>query len=212
MNKEINLKDIEKKVFTAPYQDGLLDILLGIIFSQFSIAPLLTNIGFSDFEASVVFVPVYIIALVLFLIVKKYVTKPRTGIIKPGPARKSKLIKVNIILFIILFAGFIIGLLYPRFSSAINMVFPMSFSMMILIVFSVSAYYLNLNRLYYYGMGIAVAPFVGEILWQNSLVSHHGYPLVFGIISSFLIVIGIIYFIRFMRENPLPVMEENNAG
>ena len=134
------------------------------------------------------------------------------GIVKPGPARKAKLLKVNIILLIILFAGFLVGLLYPKLSPAANIVFPITFSMMILSLFSISAYYLNINRLLYYGMVISLAPITGEILWQNGLVSHHGYPLVFGIVSSFLIIAGIFYFIRFLRENPIPVAEKNNAG
>ena len=167
MAETLNLKKFEIKAFTSTFKDGLLDIFLGIILLQFAIAPLLTDIGFSDFSASAVFIPVWLIVYITFLLIKKYVTKPRIGRIKPGPARKTKLWKVNLILLIILLAGFIIGLIYVNHSSTINIMFPTMFSVMILLIFFIGGYFLNLNRLYLYGLMIAAGPLIGEILWRK---------------------------------------------
>ena len=207
MENRINLDKLETKIFTTTYQDGLLDMFLGIILLQFAIGPLLTDIGFSDFEASAVFIPVWFIALFIFFIIKRFITKPRIGNIKPGPVRKTKIVKFNIILFVILFAAFLIGLLYEDFSHQINFLFPMTFSMIILVLASVSAYYLNIMRLYYYGIMIAIAPLIGEFLWNLGLVSHHGFPLVFGISSFVLIAAGLNLFIRFLHNYPKIKME-----
>ena len=89
MKDKIDLKKIESKAFTSSFQDGLLDILIGCFFLQFSIAPLLTDIGFSDLMASVVFIPFYLFILIAFLLLKKYITNPRVGRFKPNPKRKS---------------------------------------------------------------------------------------------------------------------------
>jgi len=168
MENKINLDKLETKVFSTTYQDGLLDMFLGIVLLQFAIGPLLTDIGFSDFAAAAAFIPVWLIALLLFFLIKRFITKPRIGTIKPGPVRKAKIVKANIILFVILFAGFLIGLLYEDFSQRINILFPLTFSMMILALASVSAYYFNIIRLYYYGILIAMAPLSGEIIEANT--------------------------------------------
>jgi MFS family permease len=208
MSTTIDLDKLEKKVFSTTHQDGLIDILLGIIFLQFSIAPLLTDIGFSDFEASAVFIPVWLIGFLLFFLAKKFIVTPRTGKIKPGKKRKLKLQKANIVLLIILFAGFLIGLLYNDFSDSIDFLFPLTFSIIILLVSMISAYYFDINRLNYYGIMIACAPIIGEILWNNRLVSHHGFPLMFGIVSFILITVGMILLIRFLKLYSNLKMEE----
>ena len=207
MENKINLDKLETKVFKTTYQDGLLDMFLGIILLQLAIGPLLTDIGFSDFGAAAAFIPVWLIALLLFFLIKRFITKPRIGTIKPGPVRKAKIVKVNILLLVILSAGFIIALLYEDFSQSINFSFPLTFSMMILSLASVSAYYFNIIRLYYYGILIAIAPLIGEILWSYGLVSHHGFPIVFGISSFVLITVGVNLFIRFLHNYPKIKME-----
>jgi len=207
MENKIDLDKLETNVFRTTYQDGLLDMFLGIILLQLAVGPLLTDIGLSDFGAAAVFIPIWLSALLLFFQIKRFITKPRIGNIKPGPVRKAKIVKVNIILLVILSAGFLIGLLYEDLSQSIDFLSPLTFSMMILLLASVSAYYFNIIRLYYYGILIAIAPLIGEILWRYGLVSHHGFPIVFGISSFVLITVGVILFIRFLHNYPKIKME-----
>jgi len=208
MSTTINFEKLEEKVFTTMHKDGLLDVFIGIVLLQFVVGPLLTDIGFSDFEASSAFIPVWLITFIAYFLIKRFVTKPRIGNIKPGFKRKSKMIKVNIILTLILFTGFLTGLLYEQFADSIRMQFPLMISMLILAVASVTAYYLDITRFYYYGLLIALGPIIGEMLWNNGMVSHHGYPLVFGILSIVLISIGIIQFFRFIQAYPVVNIEE----
>jgi hypothetical protein len=208
MPDKINLKKIEIEVFTSSYEDGLMDILIGIVFSQFAIAPLLTDIGFSDLMASAIFVPLYILILIIFILLKKYITNPRMGTFKPNPKRKFKLIKLNLVLFILLLIGFLAGLIYNTSSAVVNSFYPLTFSSLVLIISFVAGYYLNINRLFYYGILVALSPLIGELLWSKGLVSHHGFPLTFGISSAILIIFGITKFIRFCHDNPLPIEEE----
>ena len=128
MLDKIDLKKIESRAFTFSFQDGLLDIFLGCVFLQFSVAPLLTDIGFSDLMASVVFIPFYILILIAFFLLKKYITKPRIGSFKPGPKRKSKLMLLNLIVFVILLVGFVIGWFYNPSAGITNSTYPFLFS------------------------------------------------------------------------------------
>ena len=109
--EKLNEKGEETKIFTTSYKDGLLDMFLGVILLQFVIGPFLTDIGFSDFAAAAAFIPIWIIAFIAYFLIKKYIIKPRTGNIKPGPVRRAKMIKANIFGLLILFVGFLFGLL-----------------------------------------------------------------------------------------------------
>ena len=56
MTAEISLKEAERKVFKATFQDGMWDIFIGCIVLQFAIAPLLSS-KLGDFWSSVIFLP-----------------------------------------------------------------------------------------------------------------------------------------------------------
>jgi len=81
----------------------------------------------------------------------------------------------------------------------------------VLLISFIAAHYLEISRLFYYGILVAIAPLIGEWLWNKGMVSHHGFPLIFGIISICFIVIGTIFLIRFLANNPIPLSENNNA-
>ncbi|MFH1941178.1 MAG: hypothetical protein ABIL68_03660, partial [bacterium] len=65
MIQALDLKALEKKTFRSTFEDGLWDIFIGLIFLQFAVAPLLNDLGLGDFWSSFVFLPVYLIAMVL---------------------------------------------------------------------------------------------------------------------------------------------------
>ena len=82
------------------------------------------------------------------------------------------------------------------------------FSVMVLAFFSLAGYFLEVSRFYVYGLMIAVGPFIGEWLYQTLNVSHHGYPIIFGIYTAVIFLIGLIKLIKFLRDNPLPTEEQ----
>lgn len=82
------------------------------------------------------------------------------------------------------------------------------FSVMVLALFSLTGYFLDINRFYVYGIMLAAGPLIGEWLFQNYNISHHGYPIVFGIYAAAIFIIGLIKLFTFLRENPLPSEEQ----
>jgi hypothetical protein len=79
---------------------------------------------------------------------------------------------------------------------------------MMLTGLSLAAYFLDYPMLYFYGVLLALALPVGEWLWRNKLVTHHGFPLTFGIATATMILIGLYKFVRLLRRYPLPATEE----
>ncbi len=62
------------------------------------------------------------------------------------------------------------------FGSVPEWIHAAPFSLAILIGFTIAAYFLNLTRLYIYGVMIALSPLAGEWLYNHSNVPHHGLP------------------------------------
>lgn len=204
MSNKINLKELEKKVFRSTFQDGLLDIWMGFFMLQFVI-PVYLKLG--DFWSSFVLLPFYLILLLLYIAAKKYITKPRIGMVKYSSARKTKIHKITIFLLVLLLLGLITGSLFFDLWRKIpnnRWLAPSFFSVLMLSFFSVGAYFLDLPRFYVFGIFIFISIPIGEILFWNGYVSHHGYPIVFSIAAGMMIINGTILFIRFLREYPLP--------
>ena len=62
---------------------------------------------------------------------------------------------------------------------------------------------LDFNFLYVYGVLIALAVPIGEWLYQTAGFSHHGWPIVFGIMSGIMLARGLYKFITLLKESPL---------
>jgi hypothetical protein len=204
MSQPISLKEAERKVFHSTVNDGLWDIFLGIFFLEFVIAPYLSE-SMGDFWSVAVFLPVWAVAYLAIRVIRKKVVEPRIGMVKFGPARISKIKRFSYVMLafncIALILGIWVALSFNRTSGE---AIPYMFSILLLAGFSMAAFFLEFNRLYVYGLLIALAPVAGEWLWKNGYAAHHGWPITFGVISGIMILVGLLIFIRLMRNNPIP--------
>jgi hypothetical protein len=158
----------------------------------------------------IVFLPVVVlntIAFLIFYLGKKFITIPRIGFVQFGPKRKSKHLKLklflgiffvlNLVLFILPFTEIISDIqLEPLLMSLLLGVGFFTFP------FCVVAYFLDFTRLYYYAFLTGVGLFLTHVL--NPIV---GSPLdgflTFGSFGGVIILIGLYYFINFLRKYPL---------
>jgi hypothetical protein len=210
MNNQISLKEVERKVFISFFQDGLVDIFLGFFFTQFVIAPYLSE-SLGDFWSSAVFVPIWGLLFILLWLVRKYVVKPRVGEVKFGKWRKNRLMRFNVIILIVLLASAILAALsaavFDLLPAWVNLA-PLSFSIVLLVSFSLAGFFLNYPLFYVYGVILAAAPIVGEWLWANTNVTHHGFPVTFGFASGVMILVGLLRLTRLLLDHPLPPSTE----
>lgn len=204
MNQQISLKDAERRAFLFYSRDGLLDIFLGFVFCLFAIAPYLSE-SLGDFWSSVVFVPVWGLVFIVLWLIRKYVIRPRAGQVTFGAWRKKRLIQFNVLMFIVLGGSMGLGALCFVFFGEMQSWVPVAIlSTTLLIGSGLAGYYLDYTFLYVYGVLLATAPVVGEWLWRNAGVSHHGYPITFGFVSGFMILVGLIQLFRLLRRYPSP--------
>lgn len=207
MAQPISLKEAERKAFRTKTNDGLWDIFLGGYFLMFVIVLYLSPI-LGDFWSSVMFLPYFALAYLAILLIRKYVVTPRVGIVKFGLVRKAKLAKFTVVMVAINTSALILGILAAvSFGNVPGQVYPIILGMILLFGFSLAAYFLDYNRLYIYGLLVGFSPIVGEWLWNQGYASHHGLPITFGISGGIMILVGLVVFIQFLRDNPLPITD-----
>ena len=211
MSQIISLRDVERKAFITAHDDGLWDIFIGCIVSQFAIVPFLSR-SLGDFWSSAVFLPVEAVVYLAIWLVRKHVTRPRTGLVRFGAWRKAKLVKFNAVILVVLSVGLILGIL-----SAVNFDVPgwvhsARFGLILLVGFGLAARFLDFPRLYLYGVLLALSPVVGEWLWVRMHAPHHGFPVTFGATAGIIILTGALHFVRLLRNHPIPTEEPATDG
>jgi hypothetical protein len=211
MSHKISLKEAERKAFRSTFQDGLWDVFLGCFPLQFAIAPLLST-SMGDFLSVAVFLPFFGLVYLAIWLLRKYVVTPRAGVVKFGPARVTRLRKFTLILLVANIAIFILGILaFLNFSALPEIGYPIALGSFVLAASSLAAYFLDFTRLYLYGLLMALSPLVGEWLYRYHGATHHGYPITFGFTAAVIILTGLVIFVRFLRDNPLPNFEPSSG-
>jgi hypothetical protein len=201
MSTAIDLKAIRKKILYYFFQDGLLDILFGAIMLIFGIIIMLTNLlKLPDWLIGAI-LPLIVIA---FYVSKKFITKPRIGRFKLGLDVK---VTIFLILSLIVFTISAIGILPAKLIIKGTTIPAFDWILIFIVMFSLAAAFLNIKRLYIYGVLYAVSlPFY-------KIFKHHVNLgkislIMFFISAIIMLAAGIVVLIRFLHNYPIPSEEE----
>lgn len=205
MSQKISLKEAERKAFRTTFNDGLVDIFLGCFLLMFVIGLYLSD-SLGDFWSSAVFLPFLALVYLAIWLIRRYVVTPRIGMVKFGQARKAKLAKFTVVMLVINVVALILGSVAAlSFGSVPGQMISILFGLILLMGFSIAAYFLDFNRLYIYGLLVGLSPLIGEWLWTHGYATHHGFPITFGTSSGIMILVGLAVFIRLLHNNPVPI-------
>jgi len=153
------------------------------------------------------FVVVFIaIGLTFFLLAKKYITKPRLGYVKFGLSQKTRKIKSIIVLIINFIAILIINLIRftnpeLRFPGYLDVLFLGL--LLITIPLCFTAYFIHYTRLYITAILFGISFFLSE-LFALIIPEPFDVLLTFSLVGGIIILIGVIFLIKFIRKYPLP--------
>jgi MFS family permease len=210
MNKKVNLDEIERKAYTAGSQDGLNDILIGLIYLGIALSTFLTDIGLQrPFSIILAIAP----AAVVYFLGKKYITQPRLGEFKPGPKRKRKL--KNLVFMSILAMTVNIVLIFLirnedqellSFFTSLNP-FVMSFILVSLPLMLI-AYFKDFFRLYFVALLAGLAWPIAEMLFEVVGTPMDG-VIAFSSIGVIILCIGLYCLRKFRTDFPVYDVEEN---
>ena len=202
MAQNKTLKAVDRKIFNTYFEDGLLDIFLAAWVLMFAVGPLLSG-TLGDFWSSFVFLPFFGVVYLILRYLRRQVVTPRIGSVKWGAMRVRKLRRGTIIMLVINLIFLALGVLSFMMPIGSGLVMSIRFGIMMLILFSTAGYMLDFNFLYVYGVLIALAMPVGEWLYQTAGFSHHGFPVVFGILAGIMFVRGLFKFFTLLKDTPL---------
>ncbi len=202
MNREPNLKEIERRAYTSYHEDGLLDIFVGAYVLGFGLGIFIDTVWELGFGA---IMPAILIATILpiWIAAKRKITMPRIGFVKFGPSGGTTK-------FMALFIGLAVAGL------GVSVVFTLAFSQsglhqwldlifqngMIIVgsgslaVCILFGYSMGLKRLYAYGLLALISLVVGHFA---------GIPFAYILVAlgTTVMVAGIALLIGFVRKYPL---------
>lgn len=211
MSTSLNLKEIERKAFRSTHQDGLWDIYIGGIILSMAI---MLNPGEGDtFLGSRLWL--YIVCMgaagLIFMAGKKFITTPRLGQVKFAPPRRRRLRTMALVLVgivamhILLVAGSVLFWRHPEWAVQLGIA-QMDADLERLTVSVISglmvgpsmvliAYFNEFLRGYYIAFMLSLAAF--SLVWL-------GEPLFLVGVGLLVVIPGVVLFIRFLRQHPLP--------
>jgi hypothetical protein len=206
ITENIDLKEIEKKTWRSTFEDGILDIYFGILVLGIGMAMTLSPVLPNPFDKLIPFIFIGI-GLVFFLTAKKFITKPRLGVVKFGFKRKGLKLKTLIVLsinLIILLVLYIIRFTNPE----LIIEFPGYLDGLILGLLFITApvcfaaYFIQYPRFYFIGLLVGLSFFLSDI-FSIFIPEPFDVLIVFSIVSGTIIFMGIISLIKFIRKYPL---------
>lgn len=210
-----DLKTAERRAFRTAVDHGLWDVLLASVVAMWAIAPLLSG-KMGDFWSSAIFLPVWGGVYLAIRLIRERVVVPRVGLVRFGSYRVKRLRRFVVVMLAFNVVALVLGTI-----AAIGMqremgepFIPIVFSLLVLVGFSLAAYFLNIPRLFLYGVLLAVASSIGEWLFRRGYVSHHGWPVVAGIAAGVIAAVGLIKFAQLIRshgpvgDGPSPVARD----
>jgi hypothetical protein len=196
-----DIKKIEKNIYSALFNDGSIDILISLWILGLGLSILLADLGFGISEEIMFFtvIPAFVVYIILII----FVTNPRKGIMKLSEEKQRSKTKFGLIQTIWLILALIVGIYFsiqPVNASIWNdasvSLFWITGS---IILFSIMAFSLKVDRFYIYGLLVAI-PFPFRVFTKN----------IFFIISSSMFIVvsliilswGIIILTRFIKNTP----------
>ncbi len=186
--------------FYYHFQDGLLDVFIGIIVMQLGLTRLFEQLSlFGDYALLVAFL-ICLVCYITLIILWKVLVLPRLSYTSFTPVKKRNFhlffLLSAVILLLTLTAALIFSQSLSRasmFRQSLIQVFP------IIIVLGTGAFLLELGRVFLYtALIIAALPFGGYIGVLSGVPLLH--PIIMLVASLVIMTSGIIRFVQFLRR------------
>ncbi|MFW9929235.1 MAG: hypothetical protein ACFFD1_07580, partial [Candidatus Thorarchaeota archaeon] len=151
------MEKLEKKTWRVTFQDGFWDIYFGLVIMGLGLAPLGRFLGLPETIGVLMLVFSWdIVASLILILGKRYISRPRIGFVKFGKIRKSRnkllavFLGINVGLTAIIFIFTLLGMF--QLSLPGYMVMLIIGLLFITTPFSLIAYFIQLNRVYLYAL------------------------------------------------------------
>ncbi len=204
MRQEVDLKGIEQKTIRFSQQDGLMEFVMGICLLAMS-TRLLSRVLIAMFPLAMLLFKPALEAL------RKQFTYPRIGYVKLIPDKPKDAISgialITLIIIAIMAVVFILFADVRNFGLWLKWV-PVWAGVVLAIMFVSLAAKSGTNRYYIFALYSLVVGLVLSVLRFAKVET--GTLLYFLVMGGLLVPSGLVLFIRFLRNYPMPVKEAQN--
>lgn len=196
MEEGINLKAIERKVYTSYHQDGLIDIFAGFLILSFGlVAWVMSDMIWMGFMF-------FVVGTSLYAAAKRVFTAPRIGFVKLPPQRVKRTVAMLVgagVLSSLL--GMVAFMQTAGGDTPLWLLFAIENYMLVIGVsaatlFCVVGYTFRTNRMYAHALLTLVIFVAGHFLY---------FPLYYYLVllGTLILLVGLTLLIRFVRRYPL---------
>ena len=206
MTNDMNLKEVEKKIFTSYFNDGLWDVYGGLLLLGF-------GLGIITEQTMV------LIGFILLALIPPFVRKPlvmsRLGSVRFSPERQQRTIRYKVLAWVIGSIALLVGVVLAGLYSAGSMpdgfdawmrdYFFVFIGGMLALIAGLTGYIINVSRFYFYAL-VVLGTFIAAALLRPE--DMEGIPITAG--GALILAIGIFIFIRFLAQNPPPKGEDES--
>jgi len=191
--RELDLSRIEKDVWASFFQDGLVDIMMGLFLVTPGIRILTDNVWFTF--GFMLAVPVMIFG--------KWLTASRLGKVRFGPERTQKLMRGSLVFaFILLLVLTVWVIILGDVVDTPEVVPAIILALGIMALYSTLARCLDLRRFHLYGA------LLGTGMALLAMDYEPAGPIALVCAGAIVLAVGISRFVRFLRKYPRPSPEE----
>jgi hypothetical protein len=194
-------QEVRRRLLLTIHQDGLLDILVGLIMATFGMIPLLDAMGLNPGMRSVIFLSGYMLEVGVIVWLKQAITLPRTGLVKLRRKTTSKitltLLIINILLFIVFAGSRVIKIpLWNLFGSyQLSILLGLAF----MVPLTAAGLLLKATRFFLYGIFALGIYLAGEYLYNQGILRDFGIPVASFICGGIIAMTGAIFLFRFLH-------------
>lgn len=205
MMTNLDLKRLERRAWTSFFQDGLLDIFMGLVLLAVGIPAVLPGIFRTELSQNAAGAVLMVFAFLPYWAGKRFVTVPRTGRVEFSRARNSRQTKVAIIYgvsVVIVFLLIILGLSSsPRAWAqrlGVEGFLALSIVGWMFLILGLASCFADYTREYVIAALYALA-FGGTVLLHN--------PIMFIVAGLLAVLMGLVVLVRFLRRHPVHLKE-----
>jgi len=211
MNETPSLSEVHKRtVRLLSYEDGLWDLLLGVVFLLLAIYPL-TRARLGPAWNLALFVGLLLLATAIFTALRRRISTPRLGYVRARVTPEKKLILAVTIALVGLTAGLVILTLVnpawlggPAPAVALDNVWSYQVEILVLlaliVLFSAMGYRFGVPRLYLYGWLLGGANLASVILYRGA---PEGFNWPLATAAGIILLIGATLLVRMLRKYPV---------
>jgi hypothetical protein len=210
MSGPYDLRQIQRRTFQLmSFEDGLWDLLLGTIFVFLAIYPVTRQL-LGPVWNLILFLSLLALVVIVQLVVRRLVSEPRIGYVRPRRTPKLRLLAYITIVMVLITFGLVVWTLLSPVSgptSSIQAEAPPGRSYLVELItllvmgalFSAMGYLFGVTRLYFYGWMLGLANLASVYMEHNA---GWVFNLPLAIAAGVLLLIGFVLLIRFLRKYP----------